>query len=251
MRDDPTRYALEHAHYVEDLDFWRAAAAAAGGPVLDLGCAAGRVAVPLARDGARVWALDASPGMLDALMEAARQAGVADRVTPVVGDMRAFAVDVRFRLAIAAMNTLQTLLTPDDQLRCLRCVRAHLADGADLVFDVSLPDLGEIRELIGVVRRTGEHRDPRTGALLLHSSWYDDVDAITQTVTFTIQVDEIAAGGEVTRHLRRHEVHVYVPSELHHLLARAGFDVVDVLGDFAGGPVDAASERQIYRCRAA
>ena len=250
MHDDPRRYALEHAHYVEDIPFWRTAAAEAGGPVLDLGCAAGRVAVPLAGAGIRVWGLDSSQAMLDAMTAAAEAAGVAALVTPVRADMRDFSLETEFGLAIAAMNTLQTLLTPDDQLSCLRSVRAHLAPGGVLAFDVALPDIGEIAELIGVVRRTGEHRDETTGALLLHSAWYDDIDPIAQTVWFTIQVDEISPAGGVTRYMRRHEVHVYVPSELHHLLARAGFAVEEVLGDFAGTPVQPGAERQVYRCRA-
>ena len=53
MSDDEARgFALEHAHYTRDIPFWRAAAARLGSPVLDLGCATGRVALPLARDGA-------------------------------------------------------------------------------------------------------------------------------------------------------------------------------------------------------
>lgn len=251
MHDDPARYALEHAHYTEDIDFWRAEAREAGGPVLDLGCAAGRVSVPLARDGAEVWALDADAGMLAEVSAAAAAAGAADRLTTVCADMRDFALDRRFGLVIAAMNTLQTLLTPEDQLSCLRAVRAHMLPEGRLTFDVTLPDLGEMADRLGVVRHTGEHRDPATGALLLHSAWIDEVEPISQTVVFTIQIDEIADDGSVTRYVRRHEVHVYVPSELRHLLARAGFVVEDVFGDFEGSPVAPDSETQVYRCRPA
>ncbi|MGE3139883.1 MAG: class I SAM-dependent methyltransferase, partial [Thermoleophilia bacterium] len=83
MTDDAARrFTAEHAHYTEDLAFWRATAARTGGPVLDLGCAAGRVAIPLARDGHEVWALDASLEMLAELGQrlAAEPAEVAGRV---------------------------------------------------------------------------------------------------------------------------------------------------------------------------
>ena len=53
------------------------------------------------------------------------------------------------------------------------------------------------------------------------------------------------------RYLRRHTVHLFLPSELRHLLARAGLEVVDAYGDFEGAPVEAGAQRQIYRCRAA
>src|SRR4051794_33599430 len=37
---------------------------AAGGPVLELCCGTGRIAIPLARDGYQVTAVDVAPGML-------------------------------------------------------------------------------------------------------------------------------------------------------------------------------------------
>jgi predicted RNA methylase len=79
----PARYLREHAHYTEDLPLWRAIAHNTDGPVLDLGCAAGRVALALAQDGSRVIALDGDPAMLEALARNAEAAGaeVAARIT--------------------------------------------------------------------------------------------------------------------------------------------------------------------------
>ena len=73
--DEARRFALEHAHYVQDIPYWRAAAARCGSPVLDLGAATGRVAIPLARDGHEVWALDRSGAMLAELMSGTLPSG--------------------------------------------------------------------------------------------------------------------------------------------------------------------------------
>jgi SAM-dependent methyltransferase len=252
MTDDPLRYAREHAHYDDDLGFWRDLADTCGGAILDLGCAVGRVTIPLARDGHEVWALDRSEAMLAELRaEAGRaDADAAKHIHTVAADMCSFSIDQRFALVVGAMNTLQTLLTHDHQIACLESVRRHLAPGGEFAFDVSLPDVGDIMSTIGVVRHMAHHRDDATGATLVHSAWYDDFDPIDQRLQFTIQIDEIDAAGQVSRFLRRHDVHVYQPQELSHLLARAGLLAEDVLGDFDGAPVDLASERQIYRCRA-
>src|SRR5680860_1576447 len=102
-------FALEHAHYTRDIPFWRAAAAQLGSPVLDLGCATGRIALPLARDGAQVWALDRSQAML-AELERRREAEppeVRARVRAVRGELAGFHLDAAFRLVLIAMNTLQ------------------------------------------------------------------------------------------------------------------------------------------------
>lgn len=253
MTDDPLRYAREHAHYDDDLGFWRDLADSCGGAVLDLGCAVGRVTIPLARDGHEVWALDRSESMLAELRAEAERtdANVMKSIHPVAADMCAFGLDRRFALVIGAMNTLQTLLTHDLQIACLESVRHHLAPDGEFVFDVSLPDVGDIMSTIGVVRHMARHQEAESGTTLVHSAWYDDFDPIDQRLQFTIQIDEIDAAGRVSRFLRHHDVHVYQPHELAHLLARAGLEAVEVFGDFDGSPVDPASERQIYRCRAA
>ncbi len=54
-----------------------------------LGAGTGRISVPVAQDGAPVWALDLSPAMLARLRERAAAAGVADRIETAVGDLEA------------------------------------------------------------------------------------------------------------------------------------------------------------------
>ena len=250
--DEARRFALEHAHYDEDVPFYRAAAARLGSPVLDLGAATGRLALPLARDGAEVWALDRSPAMRAELRRAlaGEPPEVRARVRVVGGDMRRLALGRRFPLVMIAMNTLQALTDPEDQVAALRCAREHLAPGGELIFDVALPDPAEIAGSLGVERPGGRHRDPASGRCLRHSAWYDTWDPVSQTLAFTLRVVARGGGGPPEERLRRHRVHVFTPSELRHLLARAGLRPLAVAGDFAGGPVTAASERQVYRCAA-
>lgn len=250
--DEARRFALEHAHYVQDIPYWRAAAARCGSPVLDLGAATGRVAIPLARDGHEVWALDRSGAMLAELGRRLERepADVRARVRPVAGDLAALRLAVEFRLVIAAMNTLQVLTDPADRLACLRGVRAHLAPGGELAFEVGYPDPDEIVATMGIERSSGHHRDGAGGPLLLHSGWYDAWDPETRTLEFTLRNEEHRPGEPVRDFLRRHRVHLFWPDEIEALLAEAGLEAVEVTGDFAGTPLGSASERQVYRCRA-
>jgi SAM-dependent methyltransferase len=246
----PERFALEHAHYDEDLPFWQALAADTAGPVLDLGAAVGRVAIPLARTGHEVWALDGSGGMLRELERRleAEPADVATRIRCVNGDLRDFTLSRSFPLAIMPMNTLQALLSREDQLACLRRVRAHLdADGA-FVFDVAVPDLDAIGDRLGIVTPGGVWRDAETGVTLVHSARFDSVDRCAGNVAFTAQIDEIDEDGGVTTYLRHHLVHLFPPSELWELVVEAGLEMRAVHGDFDGGPLGSRSERQIVRC---
>lgn len=251
--DYARRFEVEHAHYTEDLDFWRGAARRLGSPVLDLGSATGRVARALGRDGAEVWALDGSVAMLDQLAHRldSEPPEVRARIHTVRADLRDFALDRRFPLILIAMNTLQALTEPEDRLACLRTVRRHLAAGGELVFDVALPDAEEIVEAIGVAQPSGSHRDEASGTTVLHTGWYEAFDSGTGTLEYTMRVEDRSDDGRRAVRLRRHIVHLFPPDELHALLARAGLSSVQAMGDFGGGPLWPGSERQIHRCVAA
>ncbi len=58
---------VEFGAYTADLPLWKELAAAADGPVLELGSGSGRVALHLAKDGYRVIALERDPELVEAL----------------------------------------------------------------------------------------------------------------------------------------------------------------------------------------
>ncbi len=151
---------LECGSYEADLPLWRGLADAAGGPVLDLGCGTGRVALDLAARGHRVTGLDADPELVRVLTARARQHGLP--VTGVAIDVRSFYLGRRFALAIAPMQLVQLLGGREGRTRMLACVRAHLEPGALLAaaladpfdgFDPEaarppLPDVRDVNEWI-------------------------------------------------------------------------------------------------------
>jgi SAM-dependent methyltransferase len=116
---------LECGHYRADLPVWLELAAAAGGPVLDVGAGTGRVALELARAGHAVTALDSDAELLAALR--GRAAGLPVEI--VVGDARDFELERSYALILAAMQVIQLLGGRDGRARFLRCARTHLRAG--------------------------------------------------------------------------------------------------------------------------
>lgn len=249
----PERFALEHAHYVEDIPFWVALAEEVGGPVLDVGAAVGRVTLAIARYGIDVCALDGSRGMLDALEASLEHepGQTREHVTTAWCDFREIAQtlgDRCFRLAVMPMNSLQALLTPADQIACLSGIRMHLDREGVFAFDVVVPDLDGIASALGDVQPGVVWRARTDGTWLSHAAWYDAVEAESGTVKFTTRIEERHADGTTSEYLRPHTVHLFSPSELWGLLNDAGFEVQAVYGDFDRGPLTEGAERQIYRC---
>ena len=123
----------------DDLPFWLAQAGQHGGPILELACGTGRVAIPLAEAAFEVTGIDLSPVMLATAAEKAAQRGVA--VNWVQADIRDFRLAQTFSQVIFPANTFCHLYTASDLESCLAAVRRHLQPGGRFVVDVFVPDL--------------------------------------------------------------------------------------------------------------
>ena len=117
---------VECGGYKADLPLWSELAAAAGGPVLDLGCGTGRVALHLAGQGHEVTGLDREPELVAELNSRAGDLPCRGEV----GDARDFALARRdFALALAPMQLLQLFSGGAERTACLASAAAHLRPG--------------------------------------------------------------------------------------------------------------------------
>jgi SAM-dependent methyltransferase len=167
---------VECGSYDVDLPLWRELAEERGGPVLDLGCGTGRVALDLAARGHDVTALDVDADLVAELGRRARDRDL--RVTTVVADARSFELDRSYPLAIAPMQVAQ-LLGPEGMSAMLERVHAALAPGGLLAVALAdpfeavppgealmpLPDMREVEGWVLASRPTAAHAEP--GALVL------------------------------------------------------------------------------------
>jgi SAM-dependent methyltransferase len=145
---------VECGSYGADLPLWEELAQGAGGPVVELGCGTGRVALHLARRGHEVVGVELDPELAATLEERGR--GLALRT--VVADARSFELPSPAGLVLATMQFLQLLPDSDDRVRCLCRVAEQLLPGglfaAAIVEgmpepDGSPPPLPDVREVDG------------------------------------------------------------------------------------------------------
>jgi SAM-dependent methyltransferase len=121
---------LECGAYTADLPFWRElVAAAAVGPVLEIGAGTGRVTIDLARHGHTIIALERDRALADELR---RRAGALP-VSVICADACDFALTTTAGCCIVPMQTVQLLA---DRPAFLRCARAALRPGAMLALAV-------------------------------------------------------------------------------------------------------------------
>jgi SAM-dependent methyltransferase len=146
---------VECGSYAADLALWRELAAAAQGPVLELGAGTGRVALDLAEQGHQVTAVDTDARLLDELAVRAAARGL--EVECVVADARELELAPRFALVLATMQLLQIVGGPAEREAVLSRAAACLSDGGQFAAAIAavdesvapdeawppLPDVGE------------------------------------------------------------------------------------------------------------
>lgn len=122
---------VECGVYAADLPVWSELADRAAGPVLELGCGTGRVALHLARAGHEVVGLDRDPELLAALQE---RAG-AERLglTTLGAEVSRFTAGRRFGLVVAPMQLVQLLDRPARRAMLATAAR-HLNPGGTAAF---------------------------------------------------------------------------------------------------------------------
>lgn len=147
---------VECGGYSADLPLWEELAAVADGPVLELGCGTGRVALQLARRGHEVVGVDLDAELLAVLRE--RGDGLA--LETVEADAREFALRQPVALALAPTHLVQLLPSAEERVQCLHSVAASLQAGGHFAASIleempepddSPPPLPDVREVDGWV----------------------------------------------------------------------------------------------------
>jgi SAM-dependent methyltransferase len=210
-------HEVECGRYRADLPLWDELARATPDGVLDVGAGTGRVALPLARAGHAVTALDVDRELLAVLTERAEGLDV----PTLVADAQDFALDRPVGLVIVPMQTLQLLA---DRGAFFACARRALLPGGRLAaaiatdleqFDGSehlpLPDVGRIEgwtfvsQPVAIRIGGGAYRIERIREIVAPDGERERSDDVIElaTVTPAQLADEAAAHGLEADELRR------------------------------------------------
>ncbi len=225
-----------------EIDYYRPYVAA-GAPVLDAGCGAGRLLIPYLREGLDVDGCDASADMVAACRRKAEAEGLAPSLH--VQPLHGLDLPRRYR-TIIVVGTFGLGSDRERDAEALRRLRHHLEPGGTLLLDIEVPyaDPGqwaywprERRAALPEERRpTTRRRRAADGAEYALASRLVDLDPVEQRATFEMHAERWRDG-----ELEAEEDHVlhiglYFPHEVRMMLELAGFTDVEMHGEHERRP---------------
>ena len=242
---DPVNYDLEQAPLSRArIAFWCRMAQQFGGPVLELCCGTGLVALPVAAMGLSVSGVDLVAPMLAHAQAKAERDDIDARW--IQADVRELALPRRFGFVILTGNAFQAFLTQADQQALLDTVRRHLAPEGVFGFETRNPAGHELQdEPEGPVEI--DYVDVSGRRVLLSSSQrWDDSTQLMHWTTYRRWADVDGPPRVRTTHIA---CRFTSPDDIETLLEAAGFDIVAQYGDWDFAPFRAKGERLITLCR--
>jgi len=232
----------------QDIAFYARAAGQYGDPVIELGCGTGRITLAIAEAGYRIVGLDISERMLERAAEkrAAMRRGTRDRVHLIQGDMTQFDLGEKFRTVLIPFRPFQHLLETEQQVACLTCVRKHLGPNGRLIMDFFQTDPERMHDPMFLKESLLAEYDLPDGR---HVALSERVAAFHRgqqrnDVEMIFQVTH--ADGKQERLVMAWTLRYFFRYEVEHLLARCGFRLEAIYGNFDSSPLNDHSPEMIF-----
>jgi len=195
----------------------------------EVGAGTGRITIPALHRGAKIHAVEPSDSMLHRLIEKTNQIST-NNFTYERATMADFKTGI-FDLIVCPFRSFQHIYTVEKQLMSLKNAHNKLTDHGQLVLDVFAPNYFKLAHPIQE-EVDAQFRHPDTGNLVERTANVQP-DYARQILHIHFFYCEMDHNGELLRTWDEYlQMRWFNRFEMEHLLYRAGFKVIDVLGDF-------------------
>ncbi|MGE0539902.1 MAG: class I SAM-dependent methyltransferase [Dehalococcoidia bacterium] len=230
-----------------DLPLYEALAHRYGDPILEVGAGTGRIAVPLARAGHTVVALEPSSEMLALGQARAEREGVSVRW--VQQQIEQCILEPGFGMVFSAIDGFLHLATDKAHNDALKQIHRLLRPGGCLVLD--LPTLTAWSDWQPGVRPLELYWSEveSDGVRTNHLGTFR-ADPSTQTRHVVHIFEELHTDGAARRWVTEYDLRFIGRYEVELLLMQAGFQIISLHGDYDLNPLNAESERMLVLAEA-
>jgi SAM-dependent methyltransferase len=185
--------------------------------ILDIGAGTGRIAIPIAKGGTKVYCVEPSPAMITQFqMKLSRDSLRKDKIMLIRADASEFSLDKVFSVAILS-GTFDHFLTDEERIAALTNIGNHLKENGKFILDIFL----------GLMTDSEQHP---AGQVIQGNREYRRFTQSTVTSKSLLEVllvYEIYENGDMIRRIKeRSLVGVINRARVHELLNKTGFEIV-------------------------
>ena len=156
--------------------------------------------------------------------------------------MRNFKLDTTFDVIFIAFNSFLHIIDDKDALKTFESVKKHLDKGGKFILDILMPNpdfLFNREELSPVM----DFKDSANGDLV---EIYEKLQYDNATQVCDINWEYTYKNKKNNSRVFPYKMRMYYPDTINRMLVDAGFNVIDVFGDYQMGPFKESSALQIY-----
>ena len=240
--ENPVRYEEENWWKKDDLEIWKfLCKRSSGKDVLELASGTGRVAIPLLKEGFNLTGIELSKSFCDYASEQALNHGF-ETANFIQGDISNFNLNQKFDVIIVAYNSFLHLLKNEQAEACLKCAKNHLKSGGKFYIDIYMPSPLHYYRPENLRYPTIEYFDSQINeeVTIEETNNYDpdrEVNQLTWYYSSKTKKDFLVS---------EFSTRMYWPDTMNRILIDAGFEILNLWGDYDLNPFGEESALQIY-----
>ncbi len=206
--------------------------------VLDLACGTGSLSLELARRGREVIAVDGSPEMLARAAE--KSAGVSPSILYLCQDMEELDLYGTVELSVCMLDSLNHVEGKENLREVFRRVALFTEPDGLFIFDANTPY--KHRQVLADNAFVYEEKD-------FCCVWQNDYDPEDDSVGVRLDFFVSQGKGLYRRFGEEFREYCYSTEEMIRMAEEAGFEVLEVLGDYRQEPPAPEEQRVVYVTR--
>ena len=231
-------YDNQYDFHSKDIAFYINESKKAKGKVLEIACGSGRLLLPILESGCDIEGLDLSPEMLKVLDKKIKAKNLKTRLYNQ--SMLDFTLDEKYNLVFIPFTSFFILSSQEDQINCLKNCYKHLNEGGKLIVDFFVNSYTITMDQDSR-RRFVKEMEFNDETIMMYETAKNNT--ITQRKTVIYNYEFYNKNSVLVKNeLRKIDLRWIYPDEMKLMSKLAGFDEIDIYGDFEYGEL--VSDRQ-------
>jgi len=205
------------------------------GIILDAGCGTGDLCLLLCKHGYDMIGVDESGEMLDNAMIAAKEAG-AD-ILYICQSLAELDLYGTVDGAVSTLDTLNHIIDEEELQQALDRISLFMVPGGIFIFDVNTEY--KHREVLGSNCFIYDYED-------LYCGWQNEYDPVDEITDIKLDIFLQNTDGSYDRTEIEFSERYYSHEKLGEMLAKAGFQILEIKDDYTENELGAMSQRAVY-----